>query len=76
MKSQMTKIYGTIDEEEKYGDVLNDEVKRLPKSLWTTSKKNYPIGGRSTTLGDPHCGVGTGCANCLMNTEASGQVSS
>ena len=63
MSSQMTKIYGTIDEEEKDGDVLNGGVKRMPKSLWTTSKKLYPIGRRSTTLGDPQCGVGTGDAN-------------
>ena len=56
----MTKIYGTIDEEEKYGDVLNDEVKRMPESLWTTSKKLYLIGRRSTTFSDPQCGVGTG----------------
>ena len=42
MKSQMTKLYDTIDEEEKDVDVLNDEVKRLPKSLWNTSKKNSP----------------------------------
>ena len=60
MKSQITKHYGTIDEEKKDRDVLNDPVKRLPKSIWITSKTLYPIGTRSTTLGDPHDGVGTG----------------
>ena len=39
-----------IVKEENDGDVLNDKLKRLPGSLWTTSETNYKIGERSNTL--------------------------
>ena len=39
MKEQMKRIYVTIEEEANDGDVLNDEVKKLSRSLWTTSEK-------------------------------------